>query len=125
MFKNYLKISLRNLWKHKAFSLINVSGLAVGMACCVLIVLFIQDELRYDRHHEKADTIYRVTMNLKLPGAEFNLGSTMATLGPVLVSDLPEVTQAARMSRREDRANPRHPRRHGGSSSCGEAMRAR
>ena len=99
MFKNYLKISLRNLWKHKAFSLINISGLAVGMACCLLIVLFLQEELRYDRHHEKADVIYRVTMNLKLPGVEFDLGSTMATLGPALVTELPEVSQAARMSR--------------------------
>ena len=99
MFKNYLKIALRNLWKHRAFSLINVSGLAIGMACCLLIVLFIQEEVRYDRHHEKAEAIYRVTMNLKLPGVEFNLASTMAPLGPALVTDLPEVTQAARLSR--------------------------
>ena len=99
MLKNYLKISLRNLWKHRAFSLINVSGLAVGMACCVLIVLFVQHELRYDLQHERADALYRITMNLKVPGAEFDLGSTMAPLGQALVADLPEVTRAARVSR--------------------------
>ena len=102
MLKNYLKISLRNLWKHRAFSMINVSGLAVGMACCLLIVLFIQEEVQYDRHHENADAIYRVTLNLKLPGTEFDLGSTMAPMGPRLVEELPEVTQMARTSRRAE-----------------------
>lgn len=102
MIKNYLKISLRNLWKHRAFSFINVSGLAVGMACCLMIVLFIQEEVQYDRHHEKADAIYRVTLNLKLPGTEFDLGSTMAPMGPQLVEELPEVTQMARTSRRNE-----------------------
>ena len=98
MVKNYLKIAFRNLWKHRAYAFINVSGLAVGMACCLLIVLYIQDELRYDRHHEKADEIYRVWMDVKAPGAEFELASTMAPLGPALVADVPEVVQAARVS---------------------------
>jgi len=100
MIKNYLTIALRNLWNHKAFSLINVSGLAVGMACCLLIVLFVQEELHYDRHHEKAASIYRVTMNLAVQGSEFDLGSTMAPLGPALVAEVPEVTQMVRTSRR-------------------------
>ena len=60
MFRNYLLIAIRNLLKHKAYSSINVLGLAVGMACCALILLFVEDELSYERHHEKADRIYRV-----------------------------------------------------------------
>ncbi len=53
MLRNYFKIALRNLWRHKSYSFINVSGLAVGMACCLLILLFVQDELVYDRFHQK------------------------------------------------------------------------
>ncbi len=60
MFKNYLKIALRNLLKHKGYSFINVAGLAVGMACCLLIVFYVQDELSYDRFHAQANRIYRV-----------------------------------------------------------------
>ena len=54
MFKNYLKIALRNFLKHKGFSLINVFGLATGIACCLMIVLFVLDEISFDRYHEKA-----------------------------------------------------------------------
>lgn len=99
MFKNYIKISFRNLWKHRGYSFINISGLAVGIACCLLIVLYIQDELNYDRHHVHVDETYRVTLDLKLPGAEYNLASTMAILGPTLKDDLPEITQYTRLSR--------------------------
>jgi putative ABC transport system permease protein len=52
--KNYLKIAFRNILKNKAYSVINISGLAIGMACCILILVFVQDELSYDRYHEKA-----------------------------------------------------------------------
>lgn len=61
MFKNYLTIAIRNLIRHKAHSLINILGLAIGMACCVLILLFVQDELSYDRFHKNASHIYRLT----------------------------------------------------------------
>jgi putative ABC transport system permease protein len=60
MFKNYLKITLRNIKRHKAYSLINISGLAIGMALCVLILVYVQDELSYDNFHEKGDRIYRI-----------------------------------------------------------------
>ena len=59
MFKNYMKIALRNLLKFKVYSFINISGLAIGMACCVLILLYVQDELSYDKYHQNADRIYR------------------------------------------------------------------
>ena len=60
MLKNYVKIALRNLQKYKTYAVINMAGLAVGLASCLLIVLYVQDELSYDRFHEKAERIYRV-----------------------------------------------------------------
>ena len=60
MFKNYFKIAFRNLIRFKAYSLINIFGLAIGIAACILILLFVRDELSYDKFNEKADRIYRV-----------------------------------------------------------------
>jgi putative ABC transport system permease protein len=54
MFKNYFKIALRNLLKHKSVSFINIFGLAIGMTCCLLITLYVKDEISYDRHHKNA-----------------------------------------------------------------------
>ncbi len=96
MFKNYLKIAARNLLKHKVYSLINVLGLAIGMACCILILLYVQHELSYDRHHEKADQIYRVAADLKFGGNHFQLAVAPAPLAETLVRDFPEVMAAAR-----------------------------
>ena len=60
MLSNYIKIAIRNLRRQMGYSAINVSGLAIGMACCLLIILYIQDELGYDQYHEHADRMYRV-----------------------------------------------------------------
>ena len=68
MFKNYVKIALRNLVRHKAYSAINISGLAIGIACFMLIYLFIKDELSYDKFNSKADRIYRVAEKITLEG---------------------------------------------------------
>ena len=62
MFKNYLKTSLRNIKKDKGYSLINIMGLAVGLTCVILIMLYIQYEFSYDRYHENAKNIYRIVM---------------------------------------------------------------
>jgi putative ABC transport system permease protein len=59
MFKNYLKIALRNIVRQKVYSSINIAGLAIGMACFILISLWVRDELSYDRFHENGDRIYR------------------------------------------------------------------
>ena len=67
MIKNYLKIAFRNLWRHKAFSFLNIMGLTVGMAACFLIFLYIQFELSYDSFHTKADRIYRIVCDIKTP----------------------------------------------------------
>ncbi|MCI0616099.1 ABC transporter permease, partial [bacterium] len=61
MLKNYLKIALRNLLRHKAYSFINLTGFAVGMACCIVVLLFVQDEVQYDTYHERGDRIYRIS----------------------------------------------------------------
>jgi putative ABC transport system permease protein len=60
MFKNHLKIAIRNLLKQKVFSFINIAGLAIGMACCILIFLYVQDELKFDQYHENKHRIYRL-----------------------------------------------------------------
>jgi len=96
MFKNYLKLAARHLLKHKAYSLLNVSGLAIGMACCILILLYVQQELSYDRQHTQADRIYRVAADLKFGGNHFQLAVAPAPLAATLVRDFPEVVTAAR-----------------------------
>ena len=70
MFKNYLAVALRNLINHKLYSAINIIGLAVGLAACVLIAVFVRDELSYDKHWAKADSLYRLHTTFNLPGRE-------------------------------------------------------
>ncbi len=60
MLKNYLKVALRNLLKHRLYSLINIGGLALGLACAILIFLWVRDEIGYDRFHANADVLYRI-----------------------------------------------------------------
>ena len=97
MFQNYLKVALRNFGKYKIYSAINVIGLAMGMACCVLILLFVQDELRYDRHHEKAERIFRVEMTRMADGKMAEKASVAYPAGPTLAETFPEVQEAARL----------------------------
>jgi len=100
MLKNYLKIALRNLLKYKGYSLINIFGLAVGMASCILILLYVHDELSYDQHHEKADQIYRVTREwFNSDGSpNLHLGHVAPPIGPLLKNDFPDILQMARIS---------------------------
>ena len=97
MLKNYVKIALRNLLKSKGYTFINVAGLAVGLACCLLILLFVRDELGYDRHHEKADQIYRITLEALLGEQEINGPISPAPMAQALVNDYPEIVQATRL----------------------------
>ncbi|MGD8540363.1 MAG: ABC transporter permease [Candidatus Aminicenantes bacterium] len=92
MFRNYLKTALRVIQKHKAFSFINITGLAVGMACCVLILLWVQDELSYDRFHEDHKQLYRLI--LKHEGKWYT--SSPWALAPVLKEEYEEVTLCTR-----------------------------
>src|SRR5688572_29252137 len=96
MFKNYLKIALRNLWKSKGFSALNIIGLAIGLATCLLIMLFVLDEVSYDRYNKKANRIYRVDGDLKFGGNHFILAVSPDPAGPTLKKDFPQVEQFVR-----------------------------
>jgi len=100
MFKNYIKVAIRNLLKFKAFSVLNILGLAVGMTCTILLVLFIQHELSYDDYHENADRIYRVAASYKLGGRSYEIATTPAPLAKTLLEEFPEVEKTVRFRRR-------------------------
>ncbi|RMD98910.1 MAG: ABC transporter permease, partial [Calditrichaeota bacterium] len=97
MFKHYLKVSIRILFRQKIYTGINITGLAIGVACCILILLYIHDELSYDRFHDKADRIYRVTLNLGGPVFS-NTANTPTVLAPKLKAALPEIANFVRLS---------------------------
>ncbi len=97
MLKNYFKIAFRNLLKHKSQSLINILGLATGLACCILIVLFVKDELSYDAFHAKADRIVRVTMEYKWDGEVKETALTGTKVAPAFTREFPEVEKGVRV----------------------------
>jgi putative ABC transport system permease protein len=96
MFRNYFKIALRNLWNNKVFSAINILGLAIGLAICLLITLFVTDELSYDKYNEKADRIYRINANFVVSESHFNERLSPAQLGNTLVKDYPQIENYVR-----------------------------
>jgi ABC-type antimicrobial peptide transport system permease subunit len=95
MFKNYFKIVLRQMNRQKGYSFINISGLAIGMACCIIILLWVQDELSYDRFHENADHIYRVN-KIWRKGEIAHYATTPAPLAKALKEEFPEINNSAR-----------------------------
>ncbi|MCK6559026.1 ABC transporter permease [candidate division KSB1 bacterium] len=99
MLRNYVTIALRHLLRHKGYSLINILGLAVGMASCILILLHVHDELSYDQHHERADQIYRVTREwFNSDGSSsLHLGHVAPPIGPLLKNDFPGILQMVRI----------------------------
>lgn len=97
MIKNYFKIAWRNLLKNKTFSLINIIGLAAGLACFILIALFVTDELSYDRFYKKADRIYRVNSDIVFGGAKLHFTQTSDMMGQLLKKDYPQVEEYARI----------------------------
>ena len=97
MFRNYFKIITRNLWRSKVFSAINIAGLAIGMASCLIILLYLQHELGYDRYNEKADRIMRVTFQGMVQGEKMNEASVMPPVAQTLKADYSEVEQATRL----------------------------
>ena len=97
MLKNYIKIAFRNLLKNKAFTAINIFGLVIGIATCLIIMLFVQDELSFDRFNEKADQIVRVVFRGKMNGEFIKEASTMAPTAQTLKNDYPEVLAATRI----------------------------
>ena len=97
MFRNYFKVAFRNLLKRKGFSLINILGLATGMAVCLLIILFIQSELSFDKHHEKAKDIYRVVLERSYPGRSTSYSIIPQSIGAAIKAEYPEVLESTRL----------------------------
>src|SRR5688500_11498065 len=99
MLKNYFKIAWRNLWKNKMTSVINITGLSVGMAAAVMIFLLVQNEISFDKYHKDANKIYRLTTNLKINNWIWE--TTPLLLADAVKKDIAEVEQTARLYSRE------------------------
>ncbi len=101
MIKNYFKIALRTLQKYKSYAIINIFGLAIGLASAILILLFVQDELSYDKHHKKADQIHRITLTGRIMADDLNVALSSYPIGPTLKEEFPAVENAVRIQPQE------------------------
>ena len=99
MFKNHITVAIRTLLRHKVYSFVNISGLAVGIACCMLIMLFVQDELSYDRFHKNANQIYRVLWNGRYGDNEWTTPYVEVPISETLKEHFPEVVHSTRLRR--------------------------
>src|SRR5688572_6771035 len=97
MIKNYFKTAWRNMMRNKTSSVINVSGLSIGIACVLMIVIYIQNELRYDKFHKDADRIFQVVLNGNMNGQEFWGGNTAPPIGAALTNNIPEIESYTRI----------------------------
>jgi putative ABC transport system permease protein len=97
MYRNYFKIAWRTLGKQRGLTFINVFGLAVGLACCLLISLYVLDELSYDRYNAKANRIFRVHTDIKFGGTDMQFAASPDPVGPTLKQDYPQVEQFVRL----------------------------
>ncbi|HLZ89078.1 MAG TPA: ABC transporter permease, partial [Puia sp.] len=102
MLRNYFTVALRNLWKNKGFSAINIIGLAAGLGVCLLIVLYVIDELSYDRYNVKADRIYRIDADIYFNNTQFYAVATPRPLARTLVGEYPQVEQMVRTNYQGD-----------------------
>ena len=96
MIKNYLKTAFRGLMKNKGFTFINVFGLALGLATCLLIVFYVFDELSFDSYNTKADRIFRINNNIKFGGNENSYAVSPAPTAAAMKADFAEIEQVAR-----------------------------
>jgi len=96
MFKNYFKVAFRNLSRSKGYTLITLSGLAIGLAACLLAFLYIQDELSYDRYNDKSERIFRITTRMVREGTEINIVGAGALVARTMIEEFPEVENAVR-----------------------------
>lgn len=99
MNRNFFLVTLRNISRQKAFTFINITGLAIGLAASLLILLWVQDELSYDRFHEKGELIYRVEEDQFYSGERYHVTVTPHPSGPVWKEKIPEITEQARVNR--------------------------
>jgi len=97
MFRNHLKLAFRHMWRKKGYTLINILGLAIGIACFLLIFLFVWDESSFDKFHEKGDDVYRVALDRKYPGRMRSYAIIPHSYAEMMKADLPEVKEAVRL----------------------------
>ncbi len=97
MLRNYFKITFRNLRKNKGYTALNITGLAIGLACFMLIALYVADELSYDRFYADADRIYRINSDIKFGGSELKLAVCSDPMGATLKKDYPQVESYTRI----------------------------
>src|SRR6188474_595950 len=98
MIKNYLKVAFRNLWKYKSFSVINIGGLAIGMATCLLILQYVSFKLSYDQFNNNVKNIYRVVNDRYQNGKLIQHGTiTYSGISPAMQNDFPEVLNHTRV----------------------------
>jgi putative ABC transport system permease protein len=97
MIKNYLISALRNIKRHKGYAFINIAGLAIGMACCILILMYITTELSYDRYHKNADQIFRLGLDANMGGTTVVTPISNVPSAPTLIQVYPEVLDAVRI----------------------------
>tara|TARA_R110002124_G_scaffold57700_9_gene161461 strand:- start:11815 stop:14187 length:2373 start_codon:yes stop_codon:yes gene_type:complete len=97
MYKNYLKIAFRNLWRHRGFSFLNIAGLAIGLSAGFLILLYVSFELSYDQFHSKADRIYRVVSDIETPTSTIKNSEPAWAVPPHLHTAFEEVESAVRI----------------------------
>ncbi|GAO41925.1 ABC transporter permease [Flavihumibacter petaseus] len=102
MFRSYWKIALRNLWKNKGFSALNIIGLSTGLAVCLLIVLYVVDEWGYDRYNQKAARTYRVDADIYFNNTQFRAAVTPEPLGAALVREYPQIEAMTRLNYQGD-----------------------
>ncbi|HMI64804.1 MAG TPA: ABC transporter permease, partial [Cyclobacteriaceae bacterium] len=98
MLQSYLKIAFRNLFRSKVYSLINISGLSLGIACCLLLALYVQDELSYDQHHQRLEDLYRIDTQFESDIVGFDkLASISPPIAMTLRDEVPEIESAVRV----------------------------
>lgn len=97
MLKNFFKVALRNIFRQKAYAFINISGLAIGICCCLLIVSYVLDELSYDNFHPETEQTFRIALDRKFPDNQFMYARSPVPMGPTVAREIPEVTAATRM----------------------------
>lgn len=103
MLKNYLKIALRNLGRKRLYSFLNITGLAIGFACSLLVLFYIQDELSFDRFHENSGQIYRLNTDLATSERTVLASVSASALAPMLRDTYPEINECVRFSSYEDK----------------------
>src|SRR6185369_10281996 len=96
MFKNFFKVAIRNLWKNRTNSFLNIFGLTVGITCAGFIFLWVEDELNYNRNNKKIDHLYEVMENQSYEGKTYTFSSTPGLLAPTMQEEIPGIKHVCR-----------------------------